>query len=97
MAGARAAVHRPVHWPGGERRVAARPWTRCTSQRFINDLTALGIPAGTGGVNNNTNPLTNAFVRLDLAIPEWNSTFTLRDNYAHADTRRLQPHHDASR
>ena len=53
-------------------------------QRFINDLTALGIPAGTGGVNNNTNPLTNGFARLDLAIPEWNSTFTLRDNYAEA-------------
>ncbi len=63
---------------------AASPLTvdSATTQRFINDLTALGIPAGTGGATNNANPLTNAFGRLDLALPEINSTLTLRDNYA---------------
>ncbi len=63
---------------------AASPLTvdSATTQRFINDLTALGIPAGTGGATNNANPLTNAFGRLDLALPEINSTLTFRDNYA---------------
>ncbi len=63
---------------------AASPLTvdSATTQRFINDLTALGIPAGTGGATNNQNPLTNAFGRLDLALPEINSTLTFRDNYA---------------
>ena len=52
-------------------------------QRFINDLTTLyGIPAGDGGVHNNATPMTNVFGRLDFSIPEWNSTITLRDNYA---------------
>jgi hypothetical protein len=68
----------------GQSPTAASPLTvdSATTQRFINDLTALGIPAGTGGATNNANPLTNAFGRLDLALPEINSTLTIRDNYA---------------
>ncbi len=68
----------------GQAANAASPLTvdSATTQRFINDLTALGIPAGTGGATNNQNPLTNGFGRLDLALPEINSTLTLRDNYA---------------
>ncbi len=71
----------------GQAANAASPLTvdSATVQRFINDLTTYGIPAGTGGVNNNANPLTNAFARLDYSIPEWNSTVTLRDNYAAGD------------
>ena len=71
----------------GQAANAASPLTvdSATTQRFINDLTALGIPAGTGGATNNQNPLTNGFGRLDLALPEINSTLTLRDNYASAN------------
>jgi hypothetical protein len=70
----------------GQAANAASPLTvdSATVQRFITDLTNLGIPAGTGGVQPIPNPLTNAFVRIDLAIPEWNSNFQIRDNYATA-------------
>jgi hypothetical protein len=58
-----------------------------TVQRFINDLTGLGIPTGsvgTGGAASIPNPTENSFARLDLALPEINSTFVIRDNYGTA-------------
>src|SRR6185437_9516910 len=52
--------------------------------RFTSALSSVGM-SGLGTANRVpvTNPLTNLFARIDVALP-WNSTLVLRDNYAHA-------------
>jgi len=57
--------------------------TQATVDRFNSLLTSYGIPTGSAGQVQNTNPLTNIFARLDFHLP-WNSTLVLRDNYGKA-------------
>ena len=57
--------------------------TQATVDRFNSLLTGYGIPTGSAGQVQNTNPLTNIFGRLDFHLP-WNSTLVLRDNYGKA-------------
>jgi hypothetical protein len=53
-------------------------------QQFTDALTARGMTnLGTADRVPVKNPLTNMFVRFDVALP-FNSTLVLRDNYAHA-------------
>jgi outer membrane receptor for ferrienterochelin and colicin len=53
--------------------------------RFRSILSPLGINAGTGALRTNKNPLQNIFIRLDFQGLPFNSTLTVRENYAHAD------------
>ncbi len=52
--------------------------------RFINDLETYGITPGSAGLQNNTNPLTNLFARLDVALPSIDSRLVVRYNYGRA-------------
>jgi hypothetical protein len=53
--------------------------------RVSSILTPLGFPVGGAGLRTNTNPLSNIFVRFDMALP-MSTTLTVRDNYAHAES-----------
>lgn len=58
--------------------------TSAQVQQFTDALTSRGMTGlGTPDRVPVKNPLTNLFVRFDIALP-WNSTLVLRDNYAHA-------------
>lgn len=48
-------------------------------------ISPLGYKAVNGDARTNTNPLQNAFVRLDFQGLPFNSILTIRDNYAHAE------------
>jgi outer membrane receptor protein involved in Fe transport len=48
-------------------------------------LSGLGYKVGGAGLRTNTNPLSNIFVRFDIALPG-STTLTIRDNYAHAES-----------
>lgn len=52
---------------------------------FIDILNSYGITPGTAEQVNNENPLTNAFGRLDLQLPELRSRMVLRHNYGRAE------------
>ena len=53
--------------------------------RLASIAASYGLPATSGGPRQNTNPLTNSFARIDIQKLPFNSTLTLRNNYAHAE------------
>jgi outer membrane receptor protein involved in Fe transport len=64
-----------------------QPNVNLTSARvdsFTTLLSSYGLPAGTAGLVNNENPLTNVFVRFDFNLPR-NSQLVLRHNYGRAE------------
>lgn len=59
--------------------------TQAQIEEFRSILQGYGIDAGSAGLVNNTNPLTNMFGRLDLQIPELSSRMVVRHNYGRAE------------
>jgi hypothetical protein len=57
--------------------------------RFDALMKQYGLVPGSAGVVNNKSNLTNAFVRLDVAIPEWNSRLVAFSSYASSDDSRF--------
>ncbi|MDQ3698563.1 MAG: carboxypeptidase regulatory-like domain-containing protein [Gemmatimonadota bacterium] len=53
--------------------------------RFTSLLEGYGIEPGSAGSFTIENPLINAFGRMDLALPEWNSRLVLRHNFGQAE------------
>ncbi len=52
--------------------------------RLASIAASYNLPPTDGGPRQNTNPLTNSFIRLDIQKLPFNSTLTLRNNYAHS-------------
>ena len=54
--------------------------------RFQDLLRGHELEAGSAGAVTNANPSSSTFLRLDAPIARWNSRFTLRGTYGHADS-----------
>ena len=59
--------------------------TAADISRLNGIISPLGYKAVNGDARTNTNPLQNAFIRLDFQGLPFNSILTIRDNYAHAE------------
>ena len=60
--------------------------TAADAGRLASIAASYGLPPTDGGARQNTNPLTNSLVRVDIQKLPFNSTLTLRNNYAHAES-----------
>lgn len=54
--------------------------------RFQQILSGYSLDGGSAGAVNNANPASNAFLRLDATLPEWNTRVVLLGNYSRADS-----------
>ena len=60
------------------------PVRQAEIDRFRAITDSMGLPSGSAGLINNTNPLVNLFVRIDAQLP-YNSRLVLRHNYGSAE------------
>ena len=65
------------------------PFTNVPTQADVDRFSAIaatyGLPPTNGYQRQNTNPLTNSLVRIDIQKLPFNSVLTLRNNYGHAE------------
>ena len=54
--------------------------------RFQQLLSAHGLEGGSAGAIVNRNPAMSGLLRLDAALPAWNTRLTVRGSYTHADS-----------
>jgi hypothetical protein len=57
--------------------------------RFDNLMRGYGLEAGSGGLVSNRTNLLNAFIRVDAAVPEWNSRMVAFTSYASSEDSRF--------
>jgi hypothetical protein len=56
-------------------------------ERFQRLLSDWGLAGGSSGAEDNSNPASNVFLRLDAPLSGWNSRLVLRGNFSRADSQ----------